>query len=99
MERRLDELKELASELISAEERERRRLAEDLHDSVGQALFLARTKIAVLSPAPDAKEAGAILEDIGRMMNTMAFQLSPRFCERWDCARRSNPSRSTCGSV
>jgi PAS domain S-box-containing protein len=72
-----DELKKLASELISAEERERRRLAEDLHDSVGQALFLARTKIAALSPAPDAKEAGAIVEDIGRMMNTLAFELSP----------------------
>jgi PAS domain S-box-containing protein len=72
-----DELKKLASELIFAEERERRRLAEDLHDSVGQALFIARIRIAELSPAADARAAAAILEDAGRMMNTMAFELSP----------------------
>jgi len=72
-----NELKKLASELMLAEERERRRLAQDLHDGLGQALFRARTKIAELSPAPAAKEAEAILEEVAKMMNTMTFELSP----------------------
>jgi PAS domain S-box-containing protein len=81
-ERELDQyrkdLKILASELMLAEERERQRLAEDLHDTVGQALFRARLKIDQLSTShPAAKEAGSILEEVGRMMNRMAFELSP----------------------
>jgi PAS domain S-box-containing protein len=81
-ERELDQyrkdLKILASELMLAEERERQRLAEDLHDTVGQALFRARLKIDQLATSqPAAKEAGSILEEVGRMMNRMAFELSP----------------------
>lgn len=39
-------LKSLASELTVAEERERRRIAADLHDDVGQTLALARIQLA-----------------------------------------------------
>ncbi len=41
-------LRVLASELSMAEERERRRLAADLHDSVGQALAVAQIKLTTL---------------------------------------------------
>ena|SRR5205809_1320020 len=71
-------LKTLAAELMLAEERERQRMAEDVHDGLGQALFRARMKLGQLSATePAAREIGTILEEIGRMMNTMTFELSP----------------------
>jgi PAS domain S-box-containing protein len=72
------DLRTLASEVVLAEERERQRLAEDLHDGVGQTLFRARMKLDQLSIAePDAREIRTILEEMGRMVNTMTFELSP----------------------
>ena len=66
------------AELMLAEERERQRMAEDVHDGLGQALFRARMKLGQLSATePAAREIGTILEEIGRMMNTMTFELSP----------------------
>jgi signal transduction histidine kinase len=41
-----DRLRKLAADLTLSEERERRRLAEDLHDQVGQSLAAARMEIA-----------------------------------------------------
>ena len=41
-------LRELASKLVIAEVRERRRIAEDLHDHLGQYLALARMKLSTL---------------------------------------------------
>jgi len=41
-------LKSLASQLTVAEERERRRLAADLHDQIGQTLALARIQLAAV---------------------------------------------------
>jgi PAS domain S-box-containing protein len=71
-------LRALASELMLAEERERERLAEDLHDGIGQALFRARMKLDQLSIAvPQVREVSTILEEIGKMTNTMTFELSP----------------------
>jgi PAS domain S-box-containing protein len=72
------DLKTMASELMLAEERERRRLAEDLHDGLGQALFRARMKLDELSIADvRAKEVATILEEMGSMTNAMTFDLSP----------------------
>ncbi len=71
-------LKTLTAELMLAEERERQRLAEDVHDGLGQALFRARMKLAQFSAAePAVREIGTILEEISKMMNTMTFALSP----------------------
>jgi two-component system, LuxR family, sensor kinase FixL len=72
------DLRTMSAELMLAEQRERQRLAEDLHDGVGQALFRARMKLDQLSTAgPAAREVSAILAEVGTMMNTMAFELSP----------------------
>jgi PAS domain S-box-containing protein len=72
------DLRTMSSELMLAEQRERQRLAEDLHDGVGQALFRARMKLDQLSTAvPAAREVSAILAEVAAMMNTMTFQLSP----------------------
>ena len=71
------DLRTLASEVMLAEERERQRLAEDLHDGLGQTLFRARMKLEQLSLAETgAGEVATILEEMGRMVNTMTFELS-----------------------
>jgi signal transduction histidine kinase len=73
------DLSAMSSELLLAEERERQRLAEDLHDGLGQALFRARLKIdqAIAHGDPALREVAGILEDIGKMVNSLTFQLSP----------------------
>ena len=43
-----EQLQSLASELSLTEERERRRLATDLHDHIGQALAISKIKLGVL---------------------------------------------------
>jgi PAS domain S-box-containing protein len=73
-----NDLKKVSAELMLAEERERQRLAEDVHDGLGQALFRARMKLDQFAIAdPRAKEVGTILEEMAGMMNTMTFELSP----------------------
>jgi PAS domain S-box-containing protein len=71
-------LKIIASEVMLAEERERQRLAEELHDGLSQALFSARMKLDELSlTQPEVREVAAILEEIGKMASAMTFELSP----------------------
>ena len=72
-----NDLKAMASELMLAEERERQRLSENLHDGLGQALFLARMKLDQTWNASAIDEVKAILEEMGKMINTMTFELSP----------------------
>ncbi len=73
-----NDLRAMASELMLTEERERQRLAENLHDGLGQAIFRARMKLDQLQIASrDAEELGTILEEMGSMISTMTFELSP----------------------
>jgi PAS domain S-box-containing protein len=86
------DLRTISSELMLAEDRERQRLAQDLHDGLGQALFRARMKLDQLSTKdPAVGEIATILEDIGKLLNTMTAELSPpvlrqlglRFALKW----------------
>src|SRR5262245_7856776 len=77
------ELRALAAELVLAEERERRRLAIDLHDGLQQALELARIKVGMLR-RPAAAEAAeglrqieALLEQGLETLRSLTFELSP----------------------
>lgn len=76
-------LRSLTTELLLAEERERRKLAIDLHDSLNQTLVLARMKVADLESAKGGTPQAA-LADLARLIETatssarsMTFQLSP----------------------
>jgi PAS domain S-box-containing protein len=76
-------LQVLVSELSLTEERERRRLATDLHDHIGQALAISKIKLGVLQkslPAESmAKSVGEVRELIeGMIQNTrsLTFELS-----------------------
>jgi signal transduction histidine kinase len=67
------DLRAMSAERMLAEERDRQRLSQDLHDSLGNAVVLARLKLDQSSVA----EVGKILNDIGRMVNDFVFEISP----------------------
>ena len=76
-------LQSLASELSLTEERERRRLATDLHDHIGQALAVSKIKLGVLQKtanSPDiANPLGEVRELIEKMIKdtrSLTFELS-----------------------
>jgi PAS domain S-box-containing protein len=79
-----DKLRTVASELSLTEERERRRLATELHDHVGQILALAQIKLGALrESASSSNLAGAmdevrlLVEQMIRYTRSLTFELSP----------------------
>ena len=77
-------LKTLASELALTEERERRRLASNLHDHIGQTLALLKMKVgelqhSVSSPQhqEEFEQIRALLEHTIQDTRTLIFELSP----------------------
>ncbi len=78
-----ENLRSLASELSLTEERERRRLAEFLHDEIGQTLALTKIKLGGLqkgisSPSmlKQAREVRHFLEQAIRSTRNLTFELS-----------------------
>jgi PAS domain S-box-containing protein len=76
-------LQVLVSELSLTEERERRRLATDLHDHIGQALAISKIKLGVLQKSLPtesmAKPVGEVRELIEKMIQdtrSLTFELS-----------------------
>jgi PAS domain S-box-containing protein len=76
-------LRALALELELAEESERRRIAVDLHDSIGQILAFSRRELAGLEKI-DSGEFGMSLKEVGRQLDkaikqtrSLSFELSP----------------------
>ncbi len=59
-----ERLRALASELSLTEERERRRLAADLHDHIGQILALAQIKLGALRQEAASAESQAFVKEI-----------------------------------
>jgi len=86
VERTRAELRSLMTSLLVAEERERRRLALDLHDGLSQLLALAQMKIAALSRAPRTRsseqqkaldEVQALIVSADRSARSIGCELSP----------------------
>ena len=79
-----EKLKALAAQLTIAEERERRRIAGDLHDNVGQSLAFARMRLsAARKRVPEGKLA-AVLDEISESLlkavqdtRNLLYDLSP----------------------
>jgi PAS domain S-box-containing protein len=78
-----EQLQSLASELSLTEERERHRLATDLHDHIGQALAVSKIKLGMLqksAASPEqAKPLGEVRELIDQMIQdtrSLTFELS-----------------------
>jgi signal transduction histidine kinase len=77
-------LRSLASELVLTEERERRRLATDLHDSIAQSLAISKTKLDALRAQSPSEDLSTALEEILEILKpairdarSLIFQLSP----------------------
>jgi PAS domain S-box-containing protein len=79
-----DALRSLASELALTEERERRRIAVDLHDRVSQALALCQIKLGMLQSHIDGATAQTFLNEAIELCTTsladtrtLTFEISP----------------------
>lgn len=77
-------LKALASQLTVTEEKERRRIAADLHDHIGQSLALARIQMAAAKKSAANDGLAAKLDDISEILREavqdtrhLIFDLSP----------------------
>ena len=79
-----EQLRSLASELSLAEERERRRIATDLHDHIGQTLAITKLKLGALREALLSNGHGELLSEIWSLVDqtikytkSLTFELSP----------------------
>ena len=70
------QLQALASELALAEERERRRLATELHDRIGQTLALAKIKLSGLLQSSHHPDLRSPLAEITDMIDTNSPRLT-----------------------
>ena len=69
-----DDLRKLASELVLAEERERKRIAVTLHDEVAQALAAARMRIDMLRSLPGDNEYRQLIEQAQELLTHSILQ-------------------------
>lgn len=79
-----EHLRSLASELSLAGERERRRLATDLHDHIGQTLAMTKLKLGTLRNLLASDGHGGLLSEIWSLVEktihytkSLTFELSP----------------------
>ncbi len=86
-----DRLRVLSAALVMAEDRERRMLAQDLHDDLGQLLAIASLKVAMLQKQELSKPAQATVaecakavDQVNRKLRAMALQLNPPMLDQLD---------------
>jgi DNA-binding NarL/FixJ family response regulator/signal transduction histidine kinase len=74
------QLRSLASELALTSERERRQIAQELHDQIGQNLAAIKFKLGLLaqgSSEPELAESLALLERTIQSSRNLTYELSP----------------------
>jgi PAS domain S-box-containing protein len=79
-----EQLRSVALELSLTEERERRRLATELHDHVGQILALAQIKLGAIRESASSTQLAEPMDEIRRLIEqtihytrSLTFELSP----------------------
>lgn len=79
-----DKLRSLTNELLFAEERERRRIASEIHDRIGHTLTSISLKMGLLRGAIDSDEKDVVLKDVRKAIEqsvnevqSMIFEISP----------------------
>ena len=71
-----EQLRSLATELSLTEERERRMIAADLHDHIGQTLATAKIRLGALGQTHAVEKIQGLLEDAIRYTRSLTFELS-----------------------
>lgn len=78
-----EKLRGLSAELILTEERERREIATELHDEIGQTLAMAKMRVGALRSACSGSEAAGGLKDLSAFIDeailatrSLTFQLA-----------------------
>ncbi len=80
---RTDQLRALVADLEATEDRQRRQIARDLHDDLGQTLAAARIRLTALCDDRrddvrlQANEVGALIDRASGAIHSLASQLSP----------------------
>ena len=79
---RTTQLSALSTKLTLTEDRERRALAQDLHDDLGQVLAIVKIKLAALANAPDnlkepLQEIDSLIDQANNSVRSLSLQLSP----------------------
>lgn len=80
---RTRQLRQLGADLEAVEERERRQIARDLHDDLGQTLAAARIRLAALCSHPQTEISGlaravdTLIEQANAATRSLASQLAP----------------------
>ncbi len=83
VQQRTEQLRSLAAELEAAEDNERRQIARDLHDDLGQTLAAAQIRLAALrndgsgDVRAKANEVGALIDRANSSVRSLAAQLAP----------------------
>ena len=79
-----DRLRRLSTELLQTGERERRRIASEIHDRIGQTLAVTKIQLGALKAAQESDNHAAMVEDIRQLITrtikdtrTLTFELSP----------------------
>lgn len=73
----------LSRQLLSTQEAERRRLARELHDEVGQALTAIKMNLQAVQRAPTASESAARLNDSMEVVSHVLEQVRTLSLEYW----------------
>ncbi len=105
LQRANEQMQRVSFELVWAEERERERIAGELHDHVGQSLLLAKMKLDALSDGnlPDslrdyAEQARSLLEKSIHDIRSLTFRMRPPILDtagietalEWLCSSLNN---------
>lgn len=83
VQQRTKQLRALAAELEAAEDNERRQIARDLHDDLGQTLAAAQIRLTALcnddsgDVRAKATEVGALIDKANNAIRSLAAQLAP----------------------
>jgi signal transduction histidine kinase len=79
-----DKLRSVSSELFLTEERERRQIASDLHDRIGQSLAMSKIALGALRQSVSSSELAEAVDKIHRLIEqtiqdtrTLTFEISP----------------------
>lgn len=76
-----ERLRSLASQVLLAEERERRALAVRLHDDVGQSLVVAKMRLISLQPSPSAAQVREVRAEVLQLIDDALGQARSLTCD------------------